>query len=71
MKKTLDRPPFINMCPPVNDGRFEQHKNFDKSTYLANNPRLKAIVPFETYDKREGDLIRKGGDTAVNLGGKS
>ena len=59
------------MCQPVNEARFNLNDNYDKSTYLTRNKRHKSIVPFEAYDKREADLIRKGGDTQVNLGGKT
>lgn len=71
MHKTLGRQPFIKMAEPVNDMRFGLSDTYDKSTYLTNVPRPKSLVPFEGFDSRKGDLIAKGGNSAVDLKGKA
>ena len=72
MKKTLNRPGFVeNMGESVHEARFDLSDKFDKSTYLSKFLRPKSLVPFEGFKAREEDLIAKGGDRQVDLGGKS
>ena len=70
MSKTLARKPFVTEKDGANPGRFELSDFYDRSTYLTNVPRHKSILPFEKLRGRD-DLIAKGGDAGVSLGGKS
>ena len=55
----------------ANDSRFAKSDFFDKSTYLSTNSRPRHVQPFQNFSERHSDLIRKGGDVGVDLGGKS
>ena len=68
--KTVARKPFVTEKDGANPGRFELSDFFDRSTYLTNVPRHKSILPFQKGPGRD-DLIAKGGDGGIDLGGKS
>ena len=71
-EKTPARPPFVKaMGSKINEHRFTLNDRFDKSTYLTNVPRPKAILNFSKPTERIPNLIAKGGDSRIDLGGKS
>mmetsp|Transcript_23037 Transcript_23037/g.30629 ORF Transcript_23037/g.30629 Transcript_23037/m.30629 type:complete len:133 (+) Transcript_23037:1295-1693(+) len=55
----------------TNEHRFALNDRYDKSTYLTNVVRPKAIIDFGKPSQRIPDLINKGGDVRIDLGGKS
>ena len=59
------------MGTTINEHRFTLNDRFDKSTYLTNVPRPKAIINFSKPTNRLPDLMAKGGDSRIDLGGKS
>lgn len=71
MSKTMTRKPFVTPEDGANPAIFDKNDFYDKSTYLTNVPRHKAILPFEKTTGRLSDLIDKGGDSGIDLGGKS
>ena len=71
MGKTLNRKPFVTEKDGANPGRFDLSDFYDKSTYLTKVPRHRSILPFGKEVSRTKDLIDKGGDDRISLGGKS
>ena len=55
----------------MNENRFALDQQFDHSTYLTKVPRPKNIIDFSKPSPRQSDLIDKGGDNRIDLGGKS
>ena len=59
------------MGEKVHEARFSLSPRFYNSQCLTKVARPKSLVPFEGFDSRKGDLIAKGGDSKIELGGKS
>ena len=55
----------------ANDSRFAKSDFYDKSAFLSTNVRPKQVVNFSRFSERQPDLIQKGGDAGIELGGKS
>ncbi len=71
MNRSTMRPDFVSaMGSQMNDGRFNLNDFYDKSSYLSKVPRPKQIIDFSTVTERDKDLIDKGGDAGVKIGGK-
>ena len=72
MGRVTRRPDFVcSMGTSLNEKRFALNDHYDKSSYLTKTKRPKAFVDFSRVVEREKDLIQKGGDTRIELGGKS
>lgn len=69
--RTQARPPFVTMAEPCNENRFTLPEKYDKSTYLTKVRRATSVVPFERHDGRDSKLIDKGGNSGIDLDGKT
>lgn len=71
-ERNSPRPDFVNsMGSSINENRFSLEDNYDKSTYLTKAPRVKHVIDFGLPSSRLANIIDKGGDNRIDLGGKS
>ena len=68
--KSLPRAPFVNEKNGPNENRFNLLDTYDKSSYLSKTKRSKMNLNFHGYPNRDEDLVRKGGDSGIDLGNK-
>ena len=60
------RPNIVQtMGHTVHENRFDLPDKYDKSTYLAKSPRVRSIIPFERDNKRDANLMAKGGNSLI------